>query len=150
CATVAWPAQPTGRPPALGRVLGQLHDSRAARASKPKQGRISSRLLPPPTVGPLVGGLVAAPPPLGADGTLHVYLECAPLGLRRSGVKDLIGAGVDPHTVMAFSGHRTPSMLRRYHIIALDDLRAAAEKGAAYQGRAAQVTALGIRKEVGK
>lgn len=35
--------------------------------------------------------------------------------LRRSGVKHLIDAGVDPHTVMAFSGHRTPSMLRRYH-----------------------------------
>jgi integrase len=83
---------------------------------------------------------------------------CAAIGLpgrivhdlRRSGVKHLIGAGVDPHTVMAFSGHRTRSMLDRYHIIALDDLRVAAEKGAAYQGRAAQVTALGIRKEVGK
>jgi len=32
---------------------------------------------------------------------------------------------------MAFSGHRTPSMLRRYHIIALDDLRTAAAKGSA-------------------
>jgi len=42
--------------------------------------------------------------------------------LRRSGVKHLIHAGNDPHTVMAFSGHRTASMLRRYHIIALDDL----------------------------
>jgi integrase len=49
--------------------------------------------------------------------------------LRRSGVRHLIHAGVDPHTVMAFSGHRTPSMLKRYHIIALDDLRAAAAKG---------------------
>lgn len=54
--------------------------------------------------------------------------------LRRSGVKHLIGAGVAPHTVMAFSGHRTPSMLRRYHIIALDDLRMAAAKGSAYGG----------------
>ena len=36
--------------------------------------------------------------------------------LRRSGVKHLIDSGVDPHTTMAFSGHRTPSMLRRYHI----------------------------------
>src|SRR5262249_57805876 len=79
CATVAWPAQPTGQPAALGRVLGQLRDRRAARASNPKQAKISSRLLPPPTVGPLVGGLVAAPPPLGTDGTVHVYLECAPL-----------------------------------------------------------------------
>jgi len=53
--------------------------------------------------------------------------------LRRSGVKHLIDSGVDPHTVMAFSGHRTPSMLRRYHIIALDDLRRAAERGSAYE-----------------
>lgn len=49
--------------------------------------------------------------------------------LRRSGVRHLIHAGVDPHTVMAFSGHRTPSMLKRYHIIALDDLRTAAARG---------------------
>jgi integrase len=53
--------------------------------------------------------------------------------LRRSGVRHLIQAGVDPHTVMAFSGHRTPSMLKRYHIIALDDLRRAAERGSAYE-----------------
>jgi len=33
---------------------------------------------------------------------------------------------------MAFSGHRTDSMLKRYHIIALDDLRRAAERGSAY------------------
>jgi len=32
--------------------------------------------------------------------------------LRRSGVRHLIHAGNDPHTVMAFSGHRTPSMLK--------------------------------------
>ena len=77
CATVASAAQPAGP---LDRVLGQLHDIRAARASNPKQGKISSRLLPPPTVGPLVGGLAVAPPPLAADGSLHVYLDCSPLG----------------------------------------------------------------------
>ena len=49
--------------------------------------------------------------------------------LRRSGVRHLIRAGVPPHTVMAFSGHRPPSMLKRYDIISLDDLRAAAERG---------------------
>ena len=62
--------------------------------------------------------------------------------LRRSGVKHLIDSGVDPHTVMAFSGHRTPSMLRRYHIIDLDDLRRAAERASTYQGRRASVTPL--------
>jgi integrase len=62
--------------------------------------------------------------------------------LRRSGVKHLINAGNDPHTVMAFSGHRTPSMLRRYHIIDLQDLRRAAQRGASYQGEASTVTPL--------
>jgi integrase len=48
--------------------------------------------------------------------------------LRRGGVEHLIDSGSDPHTALAFSGHRTPSMLRRYHIVDLDDLRRAAEK----------------------
>ncbi len=68
--------------------------------------------------------------------------------LRRSGVRHLIHAGVDPHTVLAFSGHRTPSMLKRYHIIALDDLRRAAERGSNYQGKEAQVLPMsGTRRE---
>src|SRR4029453_484272 len=93
CATGASAAQPTGQPAPLDRVLGQLHDIRAARASNPKQGKISSRLLPPPTVGPLVGGLAVAPPPLAAAGRLHVYLACPPRGsaelqkLQQAGVR---------------------------------------------------------------
>ena len=55
--------------------------------------------------------------------------------LRRSGAKHLINVGIDPHTVMAFTGHKTPSMLRRYHIIDVDDLRRAAERAAAFTGR---------------
>ena len=62
--------------------------------------------------------------------------------LRRSGVRHLIDAGNDPHTVMAFSGHQTDSMLKRYHIINVDDLRRAAERGSAYTGRAGQVVPL--------
>jgi integrase len=65
--------------------------------------------------------------------------------LRRSGVRHLIGAGVDPHTVMAFSGHRTPSMLRRYPIINLDDLRQVARRGTTYGGTAASVVPLRAR-----
>jgi integrase len=77
--------------------------------------------------------------------------------LRRSGVRHLIGAGVDPHTVMAFSGHRTPSMLRRYHILNVEDLRTAAAKGSAYGGGSGQViplaeaaSAQGTRRERGE
>jgi hypothetical protein len=78
-----------------------------------------------------------------SPGGASVRYGCTAIGLpdrivhdlRRSGVKHLIGAGVDPHAVMAFSGHRTHSMLKRYHIIALDDLRAAAARGSAYVRR---------------
>jgi integrase len=62
--------------------------------------------------------------------------------LRRSGVRHLIRGGVPPHTVMAFSGHRTASMLKRYDIIDVDDLRRAAERASRYQGEPATVLPL--------
>ena len=65
-----------------------------------------------------------------------------PHDLRRSGVKHYINAGVDPHTVMAWSGHRTASMLKRYHIIDLDDLRRAGKKASDYRGPKETVTPL--------
>jgi subtilisin family serine protease len=115
CATVASAAQPAGP---LDRVLGQLHDIRAARASNPKQGKISSRLLPPLTVGPSTRGLVAAPPPRAADGSLHVYLDCSPLGstelqkLQQAGVRieriqvarGRVQARVDPSALETLAG----------------------------------------------
>jgi hypothetical protein len=78
CASIA-SAQSPGQA-ALDRVLGSLHEIRAARASKPNEGKISSRLRPSATAAPSTGGLVPAPPPLAADGSLHVYLDCSPLG----------------------------------------------------------------------
>jgi hypothetical protein len=58
---------------------------------------------------------------------------------------------------MAFSGHRTPSMLRRYHILNVDDLRTAAAKGSAYGVTSGQViplaeaaTVQGTRREHGE
>lgn len=57
-----------------------------------------------------------------------------PHDLRRSGVKHYIDAGVDPHTVMRWSGHRTTSMLQRYHIIDLDDLRRSGKRASDYHG----------------
>src|SRR5262245_39951280 len=78
CASVA-SAQSPGQAASLDRVLGTLHEIRAARASKPNEGKVSSRLLPA-TAAPSTNGLVPAPPPLAADGSLHVYLDCSPLG----------------------------------------------------------------------
>src|SRR5262249_5185216 len=101
----------------LDHVLDSLRDLRAARGSNAK---IESRLLPPRTAAPSAGGLVAAPPPLAADGSLHVYLDCWPLGanelskLRQAGARierihaarGLVQAWVDPSaldTLAAFS-----------------------------------------------
>jgi hypothetical protein len=57
-------------------------------------------------------------------------------------VKHYIKAGVDPQTVMKWSGHRTMSMLLRYLIIDLDDLRRAGKKASDYAGPRAVVTPL--------
>src|SRR5262249_47372990 len=56
-----------------------------------------------------------------------------------------IDAGVDPHTVMQWSGHRTMSMLIRYHIIDLEDLRRAGKRASDYRGPASNVVPLSAR-----
>ena len=66
--------------------------------------------------------------------------------LRRSGVKHYIDAGVDPYTVIHWSGHRTESMLCRYHIVDLDDLRRAGKKASEYRARKQNV----IRGDFGR
>ena len=52
----------------------------------------------------------------------------------QAGVKHYISAGVDPHTVMQWSGHRTMSMLLRYHVVDLEDLRRSGKKASDYRG----------------
>src|SRR5262249_5162623 len=64
---------------------------------------------------------------------------------RRSGVKHYIDAGVDPHTVMQWSWHRTMAMLVRYHIIDLEDLRRAGKRASDYRGPVSNVVPLGAR-----
>src|SRR5262245_15126994 len=105
CATVSATTSSAQSP--LDHVLDTLRDLRAARGSNAK---IQSRLLPPRTAAPSAGGLVAAPPPLAADGSLHVYLDCSPLGttelqkLQQTGARierihmarGLVQARVDP------------------------------------------------------
>src|SRR5262249_53227143 len=99
---------------ALDQVVANLRDMRAARAN----AKIQSRLVPPRTAGPLAGGLVAAPPPLAADGRLHVYLDCSPLGatelgkLQQAGVRieridmarGLVQARIDPSALDTLAG----------------------------------------------
>ena len=51
--------------------------------------------------------------------------------LRRTGLQNLVRAGVTETVAMQISGHRTTSTFRRYNITTDDDLRDAVEKVAA-------------------
>ena len=55
-----------------------------------------------------------------------------PHDLRRSGVRNLIRAGVHQHVAMQISGHRSEAMFRRYDITSKDDQLEALRKVADY------------------
>jgi integrase len=59
--------------------------------------------------------------------------------LRRTGIRNLIRAGVSRKVAMAISGHRTESVFNRYDITAGDDLREAIEAVASSQNRSGAV-----------
>jgi integrase len=52
--------------------------------------------------------------------------------LRRSAVRNLIRAGVDPTVAMKVSGHKTAKMLDRYNITATDEVAGALLKRDAF------------------
>ena len=53
---------------------------------------------------------------------------------RRTACRALRRAGVPEHTAMLLTGHKTPTIFRRYDIHGMDDLRAATAKLAAFTG----------------
>ena len=52
--------------------------------------------------------------------------------LRRSGIRNMIGAGLDPMKAMKISGHKSFSMLARYNIIDIDDIKQGLEQTMTY------------------
>jgi integrase len=68
--------------------------------------------------------------------------------LRRSAPRNLIRAGVTDRVAMDFIGHKTRSMLDRYNITSLDDLRLAARRLQGYLDAVRKIWILVTAKEV--
>jgi len=71
--------------------------------------------------------------------------------LRRSGIRNLINAGVPETVAMKISGHRTASVFRRYAIVSTEDIRKAMFAVEKNNGRMMEVgVKSGKRKKAGK
>jgi integrase len=66
--------------------------------------------------------------------------------LRRSAVRNLVGAGVDQAVAMRITGHKTASVFQRYRIVADDDVRAALERTEAANKAAPASNVIALRQ----
>ena len=62
----------------------------------------------------------------GSPPDRHLY------DFRRSGLRNMVRAGVDPAVAMMISGHRARATFDRYNIVSDDDIREAMAKTSAY------------------
>ncbi len=130
------------------RIPGAVTKNARPRALRLDQGtevraiverRVEARRLDCPLIFHRVNKGKPGQPVKGIDKRWRTALEKAKLpagrlfhDLRRSAVRTLIRAGVDPSVAMKVSGHKTRSMLDRYNIIAEEETGAAFTKADAY------------------